>query len=74
MLYLNGPTLYRLPINNDHLNGMEQQLRALWAAINKAIDTDNFPPRPGRLCDWCSFKNLCPAFEGETQADLAAAL
>jgi len=74
LLYLNGPTLYRLPINNDHLNGMEQQLRALWAAINKAIDTDNFPPRPGRLCDWCSFKNLCPAFEDETQPELAAAL
>lgn len=65
LLYLNGPTLYRLPINDGQLNGMEKQLRALWATIDKAIDTDNFPPRPGRLCDWCSFKDRCPAFAAD---------
>jgi len=62
LLYLNGPTLYRLPIDDQHLDGMERQLRALWRAIDNAIDNDNFPPRPGRLCDWCSYKDRCPAF------------
>lgn len=72
LLYLNGPTLYRLPISEGHLNGMERQLRALWSAIDKAIDTNNFPPRPGRLCDWCSFKDRCPAFTTEEDPSLAS--
>ncbi len=62
LLYLNGPTLYRLPVNDRHLDGMEKQLRALWSTIDKAIEDDHFPPRPGRLCDWCSFQDQCPAF------------
>lgn len=72
LLYLNGPTLYRLPISEGHLNGMEQQLRALWAAIDRAIDTGSFPPRPGPLCDWCSFQDRCPAFAVEADQPLAS--
>ncbi|MDF1594718.1 MAG: PD-(D/E)XK nuclease family protein [Acidimicrobiia bacterium] len=72
LLYLNGPTLYRLPVGDAHLNGMDRQLRALWAAIDKAIAGDNFPPRPGQLCNWCSYQDRCPAFadndaEGDDQ-------
>ncbi|MCJ7725589.1 MAG: PD-(D/E)XK nuclease family protein, partial [Acidimicrobiia bacterium] len=44
------------------LEAMDRQLRALWSAIDRAIDQDNFPPRPGALCNWCSFQELCPAF------------
>lgn len=62
LLYLNGPTLYRLAIDNTQLDAMDSQLRALWAAINRAISTNRYPPKPGRLCDWCSFQNICPAF------------
>lgn len=62
LLYLNGPTLYRLPIDDRHLDAMDGQLRALWAAIERAMATDRFPARPGRLCDWCSYQEICPAF------------
>lgn len=74
LLYLNGPTLYRLPVNDAHLDAMEKQLRALWATIDKAIATENFPPRPGRLCDWCSFQDRCPAFAVEAVDELAEAI
>jgi putative RecB family exonuclease len=63
LLYLNGPTLYRLPIDDRQLDAMDAQLRALWAAIERALQTGRFPPRPGRLCDWCSYRQLCPAWE-----------
>ncbi len=72
LLYLNGPTLYRLPVNDVQLDGMERQLRALWAAIDKAIDTNNFPPRTGVLCDWCSFKDRCPAFTVDNDEEMAS--
>jgi putative RecB family exonuclease len=49
-------------VTDGQLDAMERQLEALWTAINRAIRTDNFPPRPGRLCDWCSFQEICPAF------------
>lgn len=63
LLYLQGPTLYRLPIDDGMLNAMDRQLRALWTAIESAIDSDTYPPRPGPLCNWCSFIELCPAWK-----------
>ncbi len=71
-MYLNGPTVYRIPVNDGQLDAMDRQLRALWSAIERAIERDEFPPRPGRLCDWCSFQDRCPAFE-RTPAMAAAA-
>lgn len=62
LLYLNGPTLYTLPIDDQQLEAMDGQLRALWNAIDKALATDRFPARTGRLCDWCSFRDICPAW------------
>lgn len=62
LLYLNGPTLYRLPIDDRQLDAMDSQLRALWSAIDRALQSDRFPARPGRLCDWCSYKDICPAW------------
>lgn len=62
LLYLNGPTLYRLPVDDRQLDAMDGQLRALWDAIERAMSAERFPARPGRLCDWCSYQEICPAF------------
>ncbi len=62
LLYLNGPAEYRLAIDDRQLDAMDGQLRALWNAIDRAMSSDRYPTRPGRLCDWCSFKEICPAF------------
>lgn len=72
LLYLNGPTMYRLPIEDRQLEAMDRQLRALWTAIDQAIELDRFPTRPGRLCDWCSFKDACPAWQEEALPALLA--
>lgn len=70
LLYLNGPTLYRLPIDDRQLDAMDGQLRALWNAIDKAMAFDRFPARPGRLCSWCSYQEMCPAFADGGTASL----
>ena len=71
LLYLNGPTVYEIPVTDAQLDAMQRQLEALWAAIDRAMGADNFPPRPGRLCDWCQYRDICPAFaEAETEAAL----
>jgi putative RecB family exonuclease len=63
LLYLNGPTMYRFPVDDRQLDAMEKQLAALWLAINRAIERNHFPPRTGPLCNWCSFRPICPAWE-----------
>lgn len=62
LMYLNGPTVYEIPVTDAQLDAMDRQLRALWTAIDRAIDEERFPTRVGRLCDWCSFREICPAF------------
>jgi putative RecB family exonuclease len=73
LLYLNGPDLYRLEVNEGQLDAMERQVTALWAAIQRAIGSDNFPTRVSRLCDWCAFKDICPAWQAEDEAALVGA-
>jgi putative RecB family exonuclease len=73
LFYLNGPTMYRIPIEEQQLDAMERQLRALWTAINRAIATDRFPPRTSRLCDFCSFRDRCPAWAVEPESAVALA-
>jgi len=63
LMYLNGPTMYRLEVDDAQLDAMDKQLRALWAAIERAMSNERFPPRPGRLCDWCAFQPMCPAWQ-----------
>jgi putative RecB family exonuclease len=72
LLYLNGPTMYRLPVDDRQLEAMDRQLRALWTAIDQAIGRGHFPARPGPLCDWCSFKDVCPAWKEEAVPALLA--
>ena len=62
LLYLNGPTEYRLDVTDGQLDAMKRQLNALWAAINRAIETGSFPTRISRLCDFCQYRDRCPAF------------
>ena len=42
----------------------ERTLDAVWEAILRAGKTGEFRPNPGRLCDWCDHKALCPAYGG----------
>lgn len=73
LMYLNGPTVYEIPINDGQLDATLRKLEALWDAINRAIVRDHFPPRPGRLCAWCQYQDMCPAFAEESTADDVAA-
>jgi len=62
LIYLTGPTVYQVPVDDEQLDSMDAQLRELWDTINTAITTDSFPTQTSRLCDWCSYQDICPAF------------
>jgi len=46
------------------LLGLERQVEALGRAIVKARETGDWRHKPSKLCDWCAFQSLCPAFGG----------
>jgi putative RecB family exonuclease len=46
------------------LEGLERQLEALGEAIIRARESGDWRHKQSKLCDWCSFQSLCPAFGG----------
>lgn len=43
---------------------LEARVRSIWASVQEAARTGQWVPQTSALCDWCSFKALCPAFGG----------
>jgi len=64
LIYLSGPDVLTIPVTDPQLDGVRRSLEALWAAIETAIARDAFPTRTGVLCDWCGYRDICPAFAG----------
>ncbi len=64
LVYLGNSELVRYEPAEDDLLATERKVRALWAAISRAASTGDWRPSPSRLCDWCSFRDLCPAHGG----------
>jgi putative RecB family exonuclease len=48
----------------EELERFERTVLAIWQAIRRAMEAQDFRPSPSRLCDWCEHKALCPAFGG----------
>ena len=66
LVYLGNSVAYSQPVSDRQLRAIKQQLQALWQAIDRAIATDTFPTRKTRLCGWCSYQPICPAWVDET--------
>jgi putative RecB family exonuclease len=67
LLYLAGPVAISAEPTDQSSRGMQRRVDAIWTAIERACERGEFRPRPGRLCDWCSFQAYCPAFEGDPE-------
>jgi putative RecB family exonuclease len=64
LLFLrDGGTIVLHPTQAD-LEKVELEVRALWDDITAAARSGEFRTRTSKLCDWCSFKELCPEFGG----------
>jgi putative RecB family exonuclease len=76
LLYLSRPEAIINTPTEQSTRGLERKVGAIWNAIERACDSDDFRPKPSKLCDWCAFKDYCPAFGGDVDAarDLAGQL
>ena len=51
--------------SEQSIRGMEKKIAAIWSAVERACERDDFRPKQSALCNWCSFKEYCPEFGGD---------
>jgi len=69
LLYLRGPLSIEAVPSEQSLRGSERRAGAVWTAIERACESEDFRPKPSGLCAWCHFQSRCPAFGGAPTSD-----
>ena len=64
LLYLRDKVTISTSPTEQTMRGTIGQLNAVWSAVEKACTTNDFRPRPSRLCTFCSYRHLCPIHQG----------
>lgn len=65
LLHLREPLAISAEPSDQSIRGLQQQTTAIWSAVRRACDREDFRPKPGRACSWCSFHAYCPAVGGD---------
>ncbi len=60
-----GEQIYTKRTKDDLENTKHQILKIIKSIENEKI----FPPKPTILCNWCGYKNICPAFRNYHQKE-----
>jgi putative RecB family exonuclease len=64
LIYLGNGEIVRYAPDEADLLATERKVNALWQAIERATVARDWRHHPSRLCNWCSFQALCPAYGG----------
>lgn len=64
LLYLGNGEVLRYSPDEADLRAVERKVEALWRAIARAAEREDWRPRRSALCGWCSHQALCPEFGG----------
>jgi putative RecB family exonuclease len=73
LLFLRDPLAIITEPSDRSTRGTRRTLGAVWQAVERACNREDFRPQPSRLCEWCSFRAYCPAFGGDPDAARALA-
>jgi putative RecB family exonuclease len=65
LMYLSEPLVIEAEPSEQAVRGTRQRTSAVWSAIERACEHEDFRPRPSALCNWCSFRPLCPIYGGD---------
>jgi putative RecB family exonuclease len=65
LLHLREPMTITTTPSDQSIRGMRQQTAAVWTAVERACGAEDFRPKPGFLCNYCSFRAYCPAVGGD---------
>jgi putative RecB family exonuclease len=62
LLHLREPIAISTVASEQTIRGQRRRAVAIWTAIERACDREDFRPHRGPLCEYCHFKPECPAF------------
>jgi putative RecB family exonuclease len=62
LLYLRQPLAISSAPSEQTIRGQRRRAVAVWSAIERACDAEDFRPHVSPLCNHCHFKTSCPAF------------
>lgn len=65
LLYLGDQTTITTEPSAQSTRALRNKIGALWQAVERACEREDFRPRPGPLCNWCGFHAYCPAKGGD---------
>jgi putative RecB family exonuclease len=65
LLYLADPIAIVHTPSDQSSRGLETKVKAIWTAVQRSCEREDFRPRPSKLCDWCAFKAYCPSWGGD---------
>lgn len=65
LLHLAEPVVITATPTDQSTRGLRTRVGAIWQAVNQACEREDFRPKPGPLCSWCSFQKWCPQFGGD---------
>jgi putative RecB family exonuclease len=65
LLHLREPIAISTVPSDQSIRGLQQQTGAIWTAVEQACAREDFRPKPGRLCEYCSYHEFCPAVGGD---------
>jgi putative RecB family exonuclease len=68
LLHLAEPVAIVSTPTAQSIRGVEKKIAAVWSAVERACERDDFRPNRSRLCDYCAFQAYCPAFGGDPAA------
>lgn len=68
LLYLRDRLAIATVPSEQSIRGLKTRTAAVWSAVETACRREDFRPNPSRLCQWCAFRQWCPAFGGDPSA------
>ncbi|MHB1534432.1 MAG: RecB family exonuclease [Acidimicrobiales bacterium] len=65
LLHLREPLAIMATPSEQSIRGLQQQTLAIWTAVERACQREDFRPKPGRPCSYCAYHAYCPAVGGD---------
>jgi putative RecB family exonuclease len=62
LIYLKDGVKFTEQVTAESLNSTVSRISKIKSMVDERCETGVFEPVKSRLCDWCSYKNICPAW------------
>lgn len=67
LMYLSSKETITATPSEQSTKFLTTRTTAVWKAVSTACERDDFRPRQGPLCNYCSYQQWCPEFGGQPE-------